>query len=71
MKTRKPKIAKVPEQVAFRASPNLIERVDRVADAMAEEDGIGSGRSTAIRKLILTGLPALESLYGINGKGVA
>ena len=56
-------------QVAFRASLSLIKRVDRLANAMAAEDGgINPGRSKAIRKLVLTALPLLESQHGVEGK---
>lgn len=53
-------------QVAFRASPVMIKRLDRLAAAMAEEDGINSGRSRAVRRLILTALPLLESQHGVD-----
>ena len=54
-------------QVAFRAGPALIKRINRLAEAMATEDGgIGNGRSKAIRRLVLTALPLLESQHGID-----
>jgi hypothetical protein len=55
-------------QVAFRASPALVERLDRLADAMARTDGIGAKRSVAIRRLVLVALPLLESQHGIDQK---
>jgi hypothetical protein len=54
------------KQLAFRASDALVERVDRLAKAMAAEDGgMGPRRSGAIRRLMLTALPLLESQYGV------
>jgi hypothetical protein len=45
----------------------MIKRLDRLADAMAAEDGdIGTGRSSTIRKLILTAFPLLESQHGVE-----
>jgi hypothetical protein len=56
-------------QVAFRATPSMIERLDRLADAMAAGDGgINPGRSMAIRQLVLTALPLLESQHGVERK---
>jgi hypothetical protein len=54
-------------QVAFRANPGLVKRLDRLADAMSAEDGgIGNTRSKAIRRLLLTALPLLESQHGVE-----
>jgi hypothetical protein len=54
-------------QIAFRANTALVERVDRLARAMAAEDGgISPRRSGAIRKLILTALPLLESQHSVE-----
>jgi hypothetical protein len=54
-------------QIAFRANTALVERVDRLANAMAAEDGgISPRRSGAIRRLILTALPLLESRHGVE-----
>ena len=59
-------------QVAFRANPALVKRLDRLAQAMAQEDGgIGNGRSKAIRRLILTALPLLESQHGVEGRAAS
>jgi hypothetical protein len=54
-------------QIAFRANTALVDRVDRLARAMATQDGgISPRRSGAIRKLLLTALPLLESQHGVS-----
>jgi len=54
-------------QVAFRASPAMIKRLDRLVKAVAAEDGgINPGRSMVIRRAVLLALPQLESLHGID-----
>ena len=58
-------------QIAFRASPAMRKRIDRLAEAMAKEDGINAGRSKAIRRLVLTALPLLESQHGIDRKAAS
>jgi hypothetical protein len=56
-------------QVAFRASPAMIKRLDRLVKAVADEDGgINSGRSMVIRRAVLLALPQLESLHGVERK---
>ena len=65
------KASKESPQVAFRATPSLIKRVDRLAAAMATGEGINPGRSTAIRRLVLTALPLLESQHGLERKAAS
>ncbi len=61
------KASKESRQVAFRANQALVKRLDRLADAMRDLDGgINTGRSVAIRRLVLTALPLLESQHGIE-----
>jgi len=54
-------------QIAIRCGASFLARVDRIAEAMAEEDGgIGPGRSAVIRKAAMLAFPQLESLYRID-----
>ena len=47
-------------QIAFRAPPWLIERIDRLALAFQKSEGIAARRSVVIRRAVLAGLPQLE-----------
>jgi len=54
-------------QIALRVNSAFLKRVDRLALAMADEDGgINPGRSKVIRRAVLLALPQLESLHNVD-----
>jgi len=51
-----------PIHIGFWGEPELVDRIQAVADRLSQEWGVAVSRSAALRKLVVIGLEELEDM---------
>lgn len=57
----------VTQNYSIRLEPELVKRLDRLAEAMSEHVGVKVSRTQALRAAVEAGLAQAEQKFGITG----